>query len=146
MGKADSPVLIQGESGTGKELIARIVHETSDRKSGPFHAINCGAIPENLLESELFGHVKGAFTDAKSDREGIFEVCSKGTPLLDEVGDMPLVLQTKLLRVLQEKELRPVGSNQTRKINTRIVARTRLRSSGILSVAMGMFSKPSSWS
>ncbi len=121
---SDSTVLVLGESGTGKEVVARAVHRTSRRVKGRFDAINCGAIPENLLESELFGHKRGAFTDAKADRKGIFELCSNGTLLLDEIGDMPLVLQTKLLRVIQEREITPVGSSTSVKINTRVIAAT----------------------
>lgn len=124
MKDVDSTVLILGESGTGKELVARALHEGSLRQKGGFEAINCGAIPETLLESELFGHRKGAFTDAKSDRKGLFEICSEGTLLLDEIGDMPLSLQVKLLRVLQEREVRPLGSGTTVKINTRVIAST----------------------
>ena len=120
----DSSVLLLGESGTGKEVIARAIHRTSKRSKFRFSAINCGAIPESLLESELFGHKRGSFTDAKADRKGIFELCSQGTLLLDEIGDMPLSLQTKLLRVLQEREITPVGSAETVKIDTRIIAAT----------------------
>ena len=120
----DSTVLILGESGTGKEVVARAIHQTSLRTAEHFNAINCGAIPEQLLESELFGHKKGSFTDAKTDRKGIFEVCSNGTLLLDEIGDMPLALQTKLLRVLQERQVTPIGSNTPLSINTRVIAAT----------------------
>ena len=120
----DSMVLILGESGTGKEIIARAIHQTSTRKAQRFAAINCGAIPENLLESELFGHRKGAFTDAKSDRKGIFELCTDGTLLLDEIGDMPLPLQMKILRVLQEREINPIGATSVVKVNTRVIAAT----------------------
>jgi two-component system response regulator GlrR len=120
----DSSILLLGESGTGKEVIARTIHRSSKRAGHRFSAINCGAIPENLLESELFGHKRGAFTDAKTDRKGIFELASSGTLLLDEIGDMPLSLQMKLLRVLQEKEITPVGSSETIKIDTRIIAAT----------------------
>ncbi len=120
----DSTVLITGESGTGKEIIARALHENSPFKKGPFMALNCGAISENLLESELFGHVKGAFTDAKLDHKGIFEACDGGTLLLDEVGDMPLLLQVKLLRVLEERKITPVGSNIPVKVNVRVLAST----------------------
>lgn len=120
----DSTILINGESGTGKEVVARSIHHLSNRSNSRFEAINCAAIPEALLESELFGHKKGAFTDAKSDRKGIFELCSDGTLLLDEIGDMPLVLQTKLLRVLQEREVVPVGGSQAVKVNTRVLAAT----------------------
>lgn len=124
MKDASASVLITGESGTGKELVARALHEASNRFSGRFEALNCGAVPENLLESELFGHRRGAFTDAKHDKKGLFEVCSNGILFLDEIGDMPLPLQVKLLRVLQEKEIRPLGSTLTVKVNTRIVAAT----------------------
>lgn len=120
----DSTVLILGESGTGKEVVARAIHNTSPRATHRFEAINCGAIPENLLESELFGHKKGAFTDAKADRKGIFEICSQGTLLLDEIGDMPISLQTKLLRVLQERQITPVGAGTSIPINTRVIAAT----------------------
>ena len=120
----DSTVLILGESGTGKEIVARSLHRLSKRSKGRFAAINCAAIPEQLLESELFGHVKGAFTDAKSDRKGIFETCSDGTLLLDEIGDMPLSLQSKLLRVLQERKIVPVGGSQPVEIGTRVIAAT----------------------
>jgi DNA-binding NtrC family response regulator len=119
-----STVIIFGESGTGKELVARALHKTSPRGDGVFQAINCGAIPEKLLESELFGHVRGAFTDAKSDRKGIFEICAEGTLLLDEISEMPLPLQVKLLRVLQEREVIPVGSSRSIKVNTRVLAST----------------------
>lgn len=120
----NSTVLILGESGTGKELVAKAIHKNSNRMANRFEAINCGAIPENLLESELFGYKKGAFTDAKSDRKGIFETCNHGTLLLDEIGDMPYSLQTKLLRVLQEKQITPVGSSKAIDIDTRLVAAT----------------------
>jgi two-component system, NtrC family, response regulator GlrR len=120
----DSTILITGESGTGKEVVARTLHNLSKRATKRFEAINCAAIPENLLESELFGHKKGAFTDAKMDRKGIFELCSGGTLLLDEIGDMPVSLQTKLLRVLQERVVTPVGCTQPIKIDTRVIAAT----------------------
>jgi two-component system response regulator AtoC len=117
-------VLITGQSGVGKELVARALHRRSSRKSEPFVAINCGAIPEALLESELFGHKKGAFTDASSDKRGLFEEASGGTIFLDEIGEMPLPLQVKLLRVLQEETLRRLGDTRDIKVNTRIVAAT----------------------
>lgn len=117
-------VLISGESGTGKELFAKVLHHHSDRRNRAFVPINCSAIPENLLESELFGHNKGAFTGAYTTKKGLFEEADGGTIFLDEIGDMPFQLQAKLLRVLQEKELRPVGGNTAKKIDVRIIAAT----------------------
>ncbi len=119
---ADTTVLLSGESGTGKELVARALHEEGGRSQGRFVAINCAAVPADLLESELFGHVKGAFTDAKNSRQGLFEQANGGTLLLDEIGEMPLEMQPKLLRVLQERQIRPVGGNTTTPVNARIVA------------------------
>ncbi len=118
---SQSSVLILGESGTGKELVARSIHTCSPRKSKPFVAVNCGAIPENLIESELFGHKKGSFTGAVGDRPGLFEQAEGGTLLLDEIGELPLLMQTKLLRVLQEREFKRVGDAQTRKSDVRII-------------------------
>ncbi len=119
---SQSSVLILGESGTGKELAARSIHTCSPRKSKPFVAVNCGAIPENLIESELFGHKKGSFTGAVGDRPGLFEQAEGGTLFLDEIGELPLLMQTKLLRVLQEREFKRVGDAQTRKADVRIIS------------------------
>ncbi len=115
-------VLIQGESGTGKELVAQAVHDRSARKHKPFVAVNCGAIPESLIDSELFGHAKGSFTGALTDRAGFFVEAEGGTIFLDEIGDMPLAVQARLLRVLQEQEVRPVGSSSTKKVDVRVIA------------------------
>jgi transcriptional regulator with PAS, ATPase and Fis domain len=122
--KVDATVLITGESGVGKERIARLVHDESTRAAGPFIAVNCGAITETLLESELFGHTRGAFTGATSDRPGLFEAANRGTLLLDEVGEVSAGMQVKLLRVLQEREIRRVGENKSRPVNVRVLAAT----------------------
>ena len=120
----DTNVLVTGQSGTGKELVARTIHELSDRADKPFVPINCGAIPADLLESELFGHKKGSFTGAVSDRTGRFELAEAGTLFLDEIGDMSLDMQVKLLRVLQERAFERIGSNKTQACNVRIIAAT----------------------
>lgn len=122
--RASGPVLVMGESGTGKELVARAVHEESERSEGPFLAVNCAGIPADLLESEFFGHAAGAFTGAVKRHEGIFTRAHKGTLLLDEIGEMPMNLQAKLLRVLQEGMIRPVGGESDKKVDVRIVAAT----------------------
>lgn len=122
--ETDSTVLVLGETGTGKGLIARAIHERSRRKNGPFITLNCAAIPSGLLESELFGHERGAFTGAIAQKLGRLELADQGTLFLDEIGDIPLELQPKLLRVLQEREFERLGSTQTRKVNVRVVAAT----------------------
>jgi DNA-binding NtrC family response regulator len=122
--RVDATVLITGESGVGKERVARLVHEESERSAGPFIAVNCSAIAESLLESELFGHKRGAFTGATADRPGLFEAANRGTLLLDEIGDVTPGMQVKLLRVLQEKEIRRVGENRSRAVDVRVLAAT----------------------
>ncbi len=121
---SDSTILITGESGTGKEVVAQVIHQMSERASGEFVTINCGALPDTLLESELFGHVRGSFTGAVRDKEGLFKVASGGTLFLDEVGDMSPALQVKLLRALQEREILPVGATKPIKIDVRVIAAT----------------------
>jgi two-component system response regulator AtoC len=118
----DSTVLLMGESGTGKELIARFIHNNSRRASNPFIGVNCGAIPSELLESEMFGHERGAFTGAVGSRMGLFQLANGGTIFLDEIGEMGSPLQVKLLRVLQEREIRPVGADRTVKVDVRVIA------------------------
>ena len=124
LAKVDTPVLIRGASGTGKELVARAIHFNSMRKDQKFVAINCSAIPENLFESELFGHEKGSFTGAHERKIGKFQFADGGTLFLDELGDMPVPMQVKLLRVLQEKLFSPVGANREIESNVRIIAAT----------------------
>jgi two-component system response regulator HydG len=122
----DVSILIQGESGTGKELVARALHDRGPRRARRFVALNCGAIPESLIDSELFGHVKGAFTGATGDRPGVFVEADGGTLFLDEIGDMPVAVQARLLRVLQESEVRPVGGSSERKVDARVIAATHV--------------------
>ncbi len=124
LARSQAPVYIAGESGSGKELVARMIHEQGPRAGGPFVPVNCGAIPENLLESEFFGYKKGSFTGATSDKEGLFQAANQGTLFLDEVADLPMHMQVKLLRAIQEKAVRPIGSQQEVAINARILSAT----------------------
>jgi len=126
LAEQDVSILVQGESGTGKELVARALHERGMRKKKRFVALNCGAIPENLIDSELFGHVKGSFTGATTDRAGVFVEADGGTLFLDEIGDMPTGVQARLLRVLQESEVRPVGGSGVKKVDARVIAATNV--------------------
>ncbi len=130
--QSDSTVLIQGPSGSGKELLAKAIHQLSPRRDKPFIAINCSALPETLLESELFGYVRGAFTDAKKDKPGKFALANGGTLFLDEIGDLPLSVQAKLLRVLQEKSYEPLGSNVTKQVKARLISATNKDLKGLV--------------
>jgi len=134
--KINVNVLIQGQSGTGKELVARALHFNSDRKNEPFMAVNCSAIPENLLESELFGHTKGAFTGAVENQRGVFEQANKGTLFLDEIAEMPFQLQAKLLRVLETWEIKPLGSDKVKKINVRLISATNQKLMDLIKTKM----------
>src|SRR5205085_3499812 len=122
--QVQSTVLVTGESGTGKELVARAIHDLSPRAEKPFVSINCGAFTETLLESELFGYVKGSFTGANTNRKGLFEAAHGGTIFLDEIGEMSPAMQVKLLRVLQEKKVRPVGGHEEQAVDSRVIAAT----------------------
>lgn len=135
--KTDADVLVEAESGTGKELLARLIHEASARREGPFVAINCAALPESLLESELFGHARGAFTGATAAKPGRFEMANGGTLLLDEIGDMPLNLQPKLLRVLQERVVERLGETRSQRVDIRVIATTNVQLEQV--VSRGLF-------
>jgi PAS domain S-box-containing protein len=139
IGGSESTVLLEGETGTGKNLIAQALHNLSRRREGPFISVNCGALPDNLLESELFGYVPGAFTDAKKAKKGRFDLAEKGTILLDEIGDVSTALQVKLLRVLQEKSFEPLGSTQSRQADVRVIAATNKQLDKL--VTKGLFRK-----
>ena len=128
----DVTVLIQGPTGCGKDLVAKVIHEQSHRAKGPYIKVNCAAIPENLLESELFGYVRGAFTGAQHDKPGLFQLANRGTIFLDEIGDLPLALQAKLLRVLEDKEFYPLGAKKTVKVDVRILAATNQDLEGMI--------------
>ena len=128
----DVTVLIQGPTGCGKDLVAKVIHEQSHRAKGPFIKVNCAAIPENLLESEMFGYVRGAFTGAQHDKPGLFQLADQGTIFLDEIGDLPLALQAKLLRVLEDKEFYPLGAKKTVKVDVRILAATNQDLEGMI--------------
>lgn len=131
--RSQAPVHISGESGTGKELVARLIHDSGPRKDSPFVPVNCGAIPSELMESEFFGHKKGSFTGAVSDKAGLFQSANGGTLFLDEIADLPLSMQVKLLRVIQEQTVRPVGASREEKVNVRILSATHRKLSGMVS-------------
>ena len=124
---SDETVLVLGESGTGKELVAQLIHQNSDRADNPFVVVDCGAMPSSLIESALFGHVKGAYTDAHTARKGKFQQADSGTIFLDEIGELPIEVQMKLLRVLQEREVEPMGGTETHAVDVRIIAATNRR-------------------
>lgn len=131
--RSQAPVHISGESGTGKELVARLIHDSGPRKDSPFVPVNCGAIPSELMESEFFGHKRGSFTGAVSDKAGLFQSANGGTLFLDEIADLPLSMQVKLLRVIQEQTVRPVGASREEKVNVRILSATHRKLSGMVS-------------
>jgi two-component system response regulator PilR (NtrC family) len=131
--RSQAPVHISGESGTGKELVARLIHDTGPRSDGPFVAVNCGAIPAELMESEFFGHRKGSFTGAVNDKVGLVQAANGGTLFLDEIGDLPLAMQVKLLRVIQEQSVRPVGASREEPVNVRILSATHLKLADLVS-------------
>ena len=124
LARSQAPVHIHGESGSGKEVVARLIHNNGPRAAGPFVAVNCGAIPPELMESELFGHLKGSFTGASQDKMGLFQAASGGTLFLDEVADLPLTMQVKLLRAIQEKTVRPVGASDEQRTDIRLLSAT----------------------